>query len=90
MGWELCDFRLEQTGGLASPFQFEVLVADIGRPAQVLRGDGVVISDRKVRLNRKEQLARQAQALGLSPESFLASLQQAVSDQVLGAVQPAA
>lgn len=90
MGWELRDFRLDRTGGLASPFQFEVLLAMTGKPSQVLRGDGVVIRDRTVRLNRPEMLARQAQSYGISPDSFLASLQKLVVEQALNAQASAA
>jgi hypothetical protein len=90
MGWELRDFHLERTGGLASPFQFEVLVDAMGKPSHILRGDGVVIRDSTVRINRIDQLARQAQALGLSPDSFLTNLEQEVAQQALGASQPAA
>ncbi len=89
MRWELRDFQLDRTDGLASPFQFEVLLAATGKPTQVLRGDGVVIRDSKVRLNRPEQLARQAQSYGLSPDSFLTSLQKLVVEQALNS-QPSA
>jgi hypothetical protein len=90
MGWELRDFHLEQTGGLACPFQFELLIATSGKPSQVVRGDGVMIRERTVRLNRVDQLMRQAQLMGLSPEGFLASLQQVVTEQARGTAEPAA
>ena len=90
MGWELRDFHLEQTGGLASPFQFEILVAATGKPSRVLRGDGVVIRERTVRFNRQESLAQQVQALGLSPDSFMDGLQRMVAERVTGAAASAA
>ena len=89
MGWELRDFRLEQTGGLASPFQFEVLLNATGKPSQVVRGDGIVIREQTVRFNRPEVLARHAQAYGLSPDGFIASLKKLVTDQT-HSLQPTA
>lgn len=90
MGWELRDFRMERTTGLASPFQFEILVENTGeRSRSVLRGDGLVIRNSQLRLNRAEQLRNEASRCGLEEAEFLPALEQQLRDRVQGSLQPA-
>jgi hypothetical protein len=77
MGWELTDFRIEHYGEQARVFTFEVRI-DGSEPhaPQLLSGDGVVLGNGKVRLNREEFLAAAATRKGLNAQALIDGLKE--------------
>lgn len=86
LGWDLTDFVVENSGGLASPFRFEIVFTGNESERVPLRGDGVVLRTGSVRFNRQEELAFAVNSLGLNAQNFFAYL----ADMVLEQSQPGA
>lgn len=85
--WELIRFQMEHDGGLARTFEFEVAIsADASGQKQVMRGDGLLLADKRVRFNREAELMSAAAVAGADPENVLTSL---ASHVVQLALQPA-
>ena len=59
MGWELTDVNVEDTGGQANPFHFEITFTGSRDQAEcLLRGDGILLGNGKIRFNRSAELVR--------------------------------
>jgi len=72
MGWDLKDIAVEQSGGLASPFRFEILFSGQDDKESIpLRGDGIVLRNGSVHFNNEDDLKRIVSKLGLNAENFL-------------------
>lgn len=83
MSWELARLELVDHGGAARTFQFEVLLAGTKQQAQCLvRGDGFVLDNGRVRFNREEELRSLIYAAGSNPQHFLDYLGTRVIEEV--------
>lgn len=72
MGWELTDLQIDRGGQLATAFHFEVqFSSETTSSAGVLRGDGIVLRNGRVRLNREDAFRARVQALGHDPAVIL-------------------
>jgi hypothetical protein len=71
MGWDLIDFDIDQRGGLASPFNFEILFSGAAPQGIPLRGGGVVLRTGSVRFEHEDELRRMVAQLGMNPDNFL-------------------
>lgn len=84
MGWETTNFALERHGDLARVFNFEIMLSGAAGRHRLLRGDGLIMRDGTVRLNRSDHIKDLVEQEGFNPESFLRNfadwvLSQAVS-----------
>lgn len=83
MGWELTVLSLDNTGGRACPFQYEVVLSSGETQAsRVLRGDGIVLDGGRVRFNRQADVVRSCEGLGIGSDDLLNQLAGAVADKV--------
>ena len=73
--WDLANFRIAENSGTACSFGFELQVHDNQTGAlRVLHGDGLLLTDGRVRFNREEQLSQVAGELELERHQFLDDL----------------
>jgi hypothetical protein len=85
--WELIRLQMDYDGGLARTFEFEVAITtDAHGERKVMRGDGLLLADKRVRFNREDELIKTAAVAGADPENVLTSLAGHVVQQ---AFQPA-
>jgi len=83
MGWELTKVKVDETGGIASSFHFEIVfTGDRNQAECLLRGDGIVLGNGRVRFNRSNELATTFQDLGLKPEELIRQLERRVLAKV--------
>jgi hypothetical protein len=72
MGWDLTNIDIEQSGGLASPFRFEILFSGVSEKEPIpLRGDGIVLRNGSVHFNNEDDLKRIVSRIGLNAQNFL-------------------
>jgi hypothetical protein len=82
MGWDLKDIAIEQSGGLASPFRFEIVFSGQSEKEPIpLRGDGIVLRNGGVHFNNEDDLKRIVTKLGLNAQNFLDYLADIVVEQ---------
>ena len=76
MGWELTEVNVDDSGGQASAFHFEVTFTGSHDQAEcLLRGDGILLSNGRIRFNRSADLIRTVTDLGLSPDELIRKLE---------------
>ena len=80
MGWAITDFRFIEDAANARVFHFEIALDD-GEQRRLLQGDGLLLVDGRVLVNRQAWLKRQAAGLGLDGEGLVRQLQQLVGEQ---------
>ena len=81
MGWDLTDITVEQNGGLASPFRFEILFSGQQKEPIPLRGDGIVLRNGSVHFNHEDEIKRIVTKIGLNSQNFLDYLADIVVEQ---------
>jgi hypothetical protein len=80
MGWAITDFKFIEDAAHARVFHFEATLGD-GEAKRLLQGDGLLLGDGRVLVNRQAWLKRQAAGLGVDGESFVRDLQALASDR---------
>lgn len=74
-GWDITECHVERAGAAAQVFNFELaLYGSEDQPGFVLRGDGLIFADGRVRFNRELELLQILAAAGESPERVLDSV----------------
>ena len=82
MRWTITEFELAHEGGLARPFQFEIIArTPVDSDRGILRGDGLLFSDGRVRFNRESNLKNFASGLGANDDDFLNALSEAITEE---------
>jgi hypothetical protein len=82
MRWTITEFDVDSNGGLARPFHFELIANTVvDSDKGILRGDGLLFSDGRVRFNREDSVRTFASGCGLDERRFLSELGSAISEE---------
>jgi hypothetical protein len=74
-GWDITECHVERAGAAALIFNFELaLYGTAEQPGFVLRGDGLLFADGRVRFNRELELLQVLAAAGENPQRVLDSV----------------
>lgn len=74
-GWDITECHVERAGAAAQVFNFELaLYGTEEQPGFVLRGDGLIFADGRVRFNREMELLQVLSAAGENPQRVLDSV----------------
>ncbi|MCC7479426.1 hypothetical protein IT575_13360 [bacterium] len=71
-GWDITDCQFENAGTAAQIFNFELAIYGTeAQPGFVLRGDGLIFGDGRVRFNREVELMQILSTAGENPQKVL-------------------
>ncbi len=74
-GWDITECNVERASSAAQIFNFELaLYGTAEQPGFVLRGDGLLFADGRVRFNRELELLQLLAAAGENPQRVLDSV----------------